>query len=64
MQMPAKTIEKSDRQACLETLKGLQTLVEMQQMLILQAIGQLSQPNNPVKKPKPRSAPRRRKRTA
>jgi hypothetical protein len=64
MQMPTKTIEKSDREACLETLKGLQTLVEMQQMLILQAIGQLSQPSNPTQKPKPRSASRRRKRTA
>jgi hypothetical protein len=61
--MPAKTITKSERQACLETLKGLQTLVEMQQVLILQAIGQFGQPAGPQQRPKPRSAARGKTRT-
>ncbi|MDP6635277.1 MAG: hypothetical protein QGG42_10290 [Phycisphaerae bacterium] len=42
--MPAKNTAKTHRKACLETLKGLQTLMEMQQMLILQAIEQLGEP--------------------
>jgi len=40
-QMPAKKTAKDYREACLETLRGLRTLVEMQQTLILQAIEQL-----------------------
>ncbi|MDP6546970.1 MAG: hypothetical protein QGH60_23590 [Phycisphaerae bacterium] len=54
--MPAKNTTKSHHEACLETLKGLQTLVEMQQMLILQAIGQLGLPAGALQKPKSRSA--------
>ena len=50
--MSAKSITKSRRKACLETLKGLQTLVEMQQMLILQAIAQLGLPDGTPQKPK------------
>gem|GEM_PF-2246198 len=53
--MPAKSTTKSQRKACLDTLRGLQTLVEMQQMLILQAIGQLSQPDSTPRKSKSRS---------
>ena len=62
--MPAKSIRKSHREVCLETLKGLQTLVEMQQVLIAQAIGQLGQPAGAPRKPKSRSAARKRNRTA
>ena len=40
--MPTKQTTEDCRQACLETLKGLRTLVEMQQVLILQAIEQLA----------------------
>jgi hypothetical protein len=39
--MPARKTTKDCREVCLETLKGLRTLVEMQQVLILQAIEQL-----------------------
>jgi hypothetical protein len=62
--MPAKTITKPQRQACLETLKGLQTLVEMQQMLILQAIGQLSLPTGAAQKSKSRPTADKKSRTA
>jgi len=62
--MAAKRIKKSHRGAYLETLKGLQTLVEMQQMLILQAIGQLEQPAGAPRKPKSRSAAGKKDRTA
>ena len=62
--MPAKNTTKSHRQDCLETLKGLQTLVDMQQMLILQAIGQLGQPIKAAQKPKPQSVARKRNPTA
>ena len=62
--MPAKSITKSHREACLETLKGLQTLVEMQQMLIFQAIEQLGQPAAAPRKPKSRSAAGKKNRTA
>ncbi len=61
--MPAKSITKSHREAYLETLKGLQTLVEMQHVLILQAIEQLGQPAGPLQKPKSRSAARKKNRT-
>ena len=61
--MPAKSITKSHRETYLETLKGLQTLVEMQQMLILQAIGQLGQPAAPPKR-KPRSTAGKKRRTS
>jgi len=62
--MPAKSTTKSQRQACLETLKGLQTLVEMQQMLILQAIGQIGQPPEVLQKPKSRSTAGNKNRNA
>ena len=62
--MPAKSITKSHREACLETLKGLQTLVEMQQMLILQAIGQIGQPAEVLQKPRSRSTAGKKNRTA
>ena len=41
MQMSTKSITKADCEAYLETLKGLKTLVDMQQTLILQAIGRI-----------------------
>ena len=62
--MSAKSITKSRRKACLETLKGLQTLVEMQQMLILQAIGQIGQPAEVRQKPKSRSTAGKKNRNA
>jgi len=62
--MPAKSITKSQRQACLETLKGLQTLVEMQQMLILQAIGQLGQLAGAPQESKSRPTAGKKSRTA
>ena len=61
--MPAKSITKSHRETYLETLKGLQTLVEMQQVLILQAIGQLGQPAGTPRKPKSGSAAGKKRRT-
>jgi len=62
--MPAKNITKSHSEACLETLKGLQTLVEMQQLLILQAIGQLSLPVGAAQKSKSRPTADKKSRTA
>ena len=62
--MPAKSTTKSHRETYLETLKGLRTLVEMQQVLIVQAIGQLGQPAAAPKKPKSRSAPGKKNRPA
>jgi hypothetical protein len=54
--MPAKSITKSQSEIYLDTLKGLQTLLEMQQMLIVQAIGQLGESPAAPQKPKPRPA--------
>jgi len=62
--MPVKSTTKSRREACLETLKGLQTLVEMQQMLILQAIGQIGQTAEVLQKPRSRSTADKKSRTA
>jgi len=62
--MPVKSATKSHREACLETLKGLQTLVEMQQMLILQAIGQIGQTAEVLQKPRSRSTADKKSRTA
>ncbi|MCP4376860.1 MAG: hypothetical protein GY794_11870 [bacterium] len=53
--MSTKSTDTRHHKTCLDTLKGLQTLVEMQQMLILQAIEQFSESTKPTKKNKPRS---------
>jgi hypothetical protein len=57
--MPTKNLTKAHRKTCLETLQGLQTLVEMQQMLIVEAIGQLDKPDGAGKKTKPRPTARK-----
>ena len=58
--MPARDITKTTQEAYLETLKGLRTLVEMQQMLIAEAIGRFDKPIGAVKITKPRSSSRKK----
>ena len=54
--MTIKKLTKTNGKTCLETLKGLQTLVEMQQMLITEALGRLDQQSESDEAPKTRSA--------
>ena len=62
--MPTKNIAKTDRDMYLETLQGLQTLVQMQQVLIMEAIGRLDEPDGARKKTTLRSTARKTKPTA
>jgi hypothetical protein len=57
--MSAKTTATHNK-TCLDTLKGLQTLVEMQQALILQAIEQFSKPAEPPQKPTSKSTAKKK----
>lgn len=61
-QMSAKSVTKSNREVYLDTLQGLQTLIEMQQTLILQAIDQLDKPLAASKESKSRSGSGRKRR--
>ncbi|MBT3200897.1 MAG: hypothetical protein HN350_13390 [Phycisphaerales bacterium] len=53
--MNVKNLTKTNGKTCLETLKGLQTLVEMQQMLIAEALERLDPQLESDKTPKSRS---------